>query len=140
LLYLDRYWRQERRLADLLRARSDAEPGAPVPLPALPPQFDDHQRDAVAAALAHNTTVITGGPGTGKTTIVKELLVALAPSSPRVALAAPTGKAAARLLATVGGAGGATWGGTLHKLLGLRPRSAETEFGPGNPLPGSRWS
>ena len=135
LLYLDRYWRQERRLADLLRARSDADPGEPVPLPALPSEFDTHQRDAIAAALAHNTTVITGGPGTGKTTIVKTLLAALAPSSPRVALAAPTGKAAARLLTTVGGAGGATWGGTLHKLLGLRPRSAETEFGPGNPLP-----
>ncbi|WP_297106426.1 AAA family ATPase [Tessaracoccus sp.] len=135
LLYLDRYWRQERRLAHLLRVRSDAAPGEPLPLPELPTQFDDHQRAAVTAALAHTTTVITGGPGTGKTTIVTELLTALAPSSPRVALCAPTGKAAARLLTTVRGAGGATWGGTLHKLLGLRPRSAETEFGPDNPLP-----
>ncbi|WP_297111304.1 AAA family ATPase [Tessaracoccus sp.] len=45
---------------------------------------------------------MTGGPGTGKTTIVTELLTALAPSSPRVALCAPTGKATARLLTTVG--------------------------------------
>ncbi|MFT3887015.1 MAG: exodeoxyribonuclease V subunit alpha [Arachnia sp.] len=135
LLYLDRYWRQERRLADLLRARSAADPGAPVAAPALPDALDEHQRAAIFAALSHTTTVITGGPGTGKTTIVGQLLAALAPAAPRVALCAPTGKAAARLLTAVGGAGGSTWGGTLHRLLGLRPRSAETEYGPENPLP-----
>ncbi|WP_331715854.1 AAA family ATPase [Tessaracoccus coleopterorum] len=52
-----------------------------------------------------------------------------------MALCAPTGKAAARLLQEVGGAGGQLWGGTLHKLLGLRPRSGFREFTRENPLP-----
>lgn len=134
LLYLDRYWRQERRLASLLRARSETAPSAPIPVAATGP-LDEHQIAAIVAALSHGTTVITGGPGTGKTTIVASMLEALAPSSPRVALCAPTGKAAARLETAVGGAAGTTWSGTLHKLLGLRPRSHGSEFGPENPLP-----
>lgn len=135
LLYLDRYWRQERSLAELLRARSTV-PSEPVAVSFGPEErFDEHQRAAVTGALTHLTTVITGGPGTGKTTIVERILEALAPTGPRVALCAPTGKAAARLLQQVGGAKGHTWGGTLHKLLGLRPRTSATEFGPGNPLP-----
>ncbi|WP_077685629.1 AAA family ATPase [Tessaracoccus aquimaris] len=135
LLYLDRYWRQERSLADLLRARS-AVTVEPVPVTfAVDEVLDEQQRDAVTAALGHLTTVITGGPGTGKTTIVAKILEALGPVMPRVALCAPTGKAAARLLQEVGGATGHTWGGTLHKLLGLRPRSAHSEYGPRNPLP-----
>ncbi len=135
LHYLDRYWRQERALAELLRARSGIG-SDPVHVDfAADERLDEHQRAAVTAALSHLTTVITGGPGTGKTTIVARILEALAPTAPRVALCAPTGKAAARLLQEVGGATGHTWGGTLHKLLGLRPRSSGSEFGPDNPLP-----
>lgn len=135
LLYLDRYWRQEQRLGALLRTRSSltSEPRS-VEFDA-DEQLDEHQRGAVESALTHLTTVITGGPGTGKTTIVARILDALADTTPRVALCAPTGKAAARLLQEVGGATGRTWGGTLHKLLGRRPRSAASEFGPENPLP-----
>lgn len=135
LLYLDRYWRQERGLADLLRERSRSTIDPVEVVFGEGERLDEHQRDAVRAALSHLTTVITGGPGTGKTTIVARLLAALSDAEPRVALCAPTGKAAARLLQGVGGATGRVWGGTLHKLLGLRPRSSATEFGPGNPLP-----
>lgn len=135
LLYLERYWHQERSLATLLRARS-AVISEPVAVEfAVGERLDDDQRAAVTAALSHGTTVITGGPGTGKTTIVARILAALAPGTPRVALCAPTGKAAARLLQQVGGATGQMWGGTLHKLLGLRPRSSTCEFGPTDPLP-----
>ncbi len=135
LLYLDRYWRQERSLASLLRARSavDADPVAVEFAPDDP--LDEHQRAAVVAALSHLTTVITGGPGTGKTTIVARILRALAADGPRVALCAPTGKAAARLEQEISGDAGRIGGGTLHKLLGLRPRSIFSEFGPENPLP-----
>ena len=135
LLYLDRYWREEQALADLLRARS-AEQSDPLHVSFGSDEIlDAHQRDAVEAALTHLTCVITGGPGTGKTTIVARILDSLPDPAPRVALCAPTGKAAARLLQEVGGATGLTWGGTLHKLLGLRPRSTLSDFGPGNELP-----
>lgn len=142
LLYLDRYWRQERRLARALRLRSAAaaqgEVASPVPL-APGEEPDPGQEAAVVAALSHGTTVITGGPGTGKTSIVSRILVSLSSQNPRIALSAPTGKAAARLQSAV--ADRLTenslrlWGGTLHKLLGTRPRSSHVEHGPGNPLP-----
>lgn len=141
LLYLDRYWRQERRLARALRLRSSIAQAGEV-YPAVPPAegeaADPHQEAAVAAALSHGTTVITGGPGTGKTSIVARILASLAPEDPRVALTAPTGKAAARLRAAVAAKLDVPmrlWGGTLHKLLGARPRSTQLEYGPGNPLP-----
>ncbi len=135
LLYLDRYHRLETRLAAALRDRSRLPDFVAEAAPEPPAHLDEHQRAAIAAALTHGTTVITGGPGTGKTTIVAELLRALAPHSPRVALAAPTGKAATRLLSTVGGSGGAVWGGTLHKLLKMRPRSAVSPHSHADPLP-----
>ena len=141
LLYLDRYWKQERRLARTLRLRSsEAFPSAGVRAAAPPAgeSPDPHQEAAVAAALTHGTTVITGGPGTGKTSIVARILESLAPTDPFIALAAPTGKAAARLQSAVGerlSGNPRLWGGTLHKLLGARPRSTQLGYGPGNPLP-----
>lgn len=133
-LYLARYFDLETRLAHLLRARSATKPVLVDHAGPTAATLDGPQRAAIDAALSHTTTVITGGPGTGKTTIVAELLRALEPSHPRVALAAPTGKASARLQSAVGGVGGTLWGGTLHKLLGLRPRG-ESPYGASNPLP-----
>ncbi|MDO5677517.1 MAG: exodeoxyribonuclease V subunit alpha [Propionibacteriaceae bacterium] len=146
LLYLDRYWRQERRLAHILRRRSQSPArGSHTALPPAPPraagtqhELDEHQAAAVLAALNHGTVVITGGPGTGKTTIVSRILNALAGDEPRIALVAPTGKAAARLQQAVREdvlAAENLWGGTIHKLLGARPRTAEMEYTAPNPVP-----
>ena len=150
LLYLDRYWREEGQVcADLL-----ARP-APAPLTAdeesaLEVALDrvfaaagyDEQRAAARIALAQGTTVLTGGPGTGKTTTVAALLALLAEqaersggATPRIALAAPTGKAAARLQQAVEDEVarlpesdrarlGTLTAVTLHRLLGPRPDTA----------------
>ena len=126
LLYLDRYWQQEQQIrAELARrvtmtppavghqalraALGTVFPGASAP---------DHQLLAAAAVTSGWLTVVAGGPGTGKTTAVRQLLAVLdAVAGPqRVALAAPTGRAAARLSEAVGRE--AT---TLHRLLGWRP-------------------
>lgn len=140
LLYLDRYWREERRLAAALQARSRLAPlSAHTQAPAPPAgiRSDDRQDEAVRQALNLPTVVITGGPGTGKTTIVGRILNALSPESPRVALAAPTGRAAGRLKNAVEEVAPTvpTTSSTLHRLLGARPRSAAVEYGPGNPVP-----
>lgn len=145
LLYLDRYWREEEQVCTDLLALS--APGtAPAQLPAFerlfPPGEFDEQRAAAEIALSQPVTVLTGGPGTGKTTTIARLLALLAEhaelsgtSGLRIALAAPTGKAAARLTEAVAAevcalepvdqarlAGlGAT---TLHSLLGSRPDSS----------------
>jgi exodeoxyribonuclease V alpha subunit len=76
------------------------------------------QRAAVEAAAANRMTVITGGPGVGKTTIVRAVLNVLERARLRVRLAAPTGRAAKRLLESTGHE--AT---TLHRLLEFEPRT-----------------
>ncbi|MGD9958640.1 exodeoxyribonuclease V subunit alpha [Nocardioides sp.] len=150
LLYLDRYWREEEQVCADLVARPDAAPLDPVAEAALLAGLDrvfpesgyDEQRAAARVALAQRTTVLTGGPGTGKTTTVAALLALFAEQAelaghpnPRMALAAPTGKAAARLqqaveeeltkLPTVDQERVAgVRAVTLHRLLGSRPDSS----------------
>ncbi len=140
LLYLDRYWRQER----VVRAELDARTAQPPPTPdpaalrtALVGQFPgdppDRQRLAAAMAALQSVTVVAGGPGTGKTTTVARLLAVLRGlpgAPPRIALAAPTGKAAARLQEAVRAESSAhdlglddITAATIHRLLGWRPGS-----------------
>ena len=75
-----------------------------------------HQREAVRAALTHRLTVLTGGPGTGKTTTVRTILQLCQHAGHRVLLAAPTGRAAKRLAETTG-----QEAKTLHRLLEFQP-------------------
>ncbi|SBO42870.1 ATP-dependent RecD-like DNA helicase [Cyanobium sp. NIES-981] len=83
--------------------------------------LDADQRGAVAAALHYGLVLLQGGPGTGKTSTVARMLAALRAHAPaaRMQLAAPTGKAAARLRAALAGArgGSAMACSTLHRLL-----------------------
>ncbi len=148
LLYLDRFHAEERSVALALLGRSSLPPRQ-VPPEAMraalgTPGSDplDRQQQAVAAALTNATTVITGGPGTGKTTIVAHILRGLSDPAapPLVALAAPTGKAATRLETSVRDALGDAPGlrllsSTLHKLLDIVPGRERRTFTPENPLP-----
>lgn len=138
LCYLDRYWRQE----ELVRTELDERASRPGPavdperlraaltrlFPAAGP---DRQRLAAVTAASRLVTVLAGGPGTGKTTTVARLLAVLLDQPgphPRIALAAPTGKAAARLQEAVREEAAArglplrdVTASTLHRLLGFRP-------------------
>jgi exodeoxyribonuclease V alpha subunit len=131
LLYLDRYAQLEQLVRTVLQQR--ARRGPPVVDPALLrevldqvfPSGPNDQRLAAAAAVTGWVTVVAGGPGTGKTTTVGSLLAVLrgladrtGEAPPRVALAAPTGRAAARLTEQLRGTPVAQ---TLHRLLGWRP-------------------
>lgn len=89
----------------------------------------DAQRAAVLAAVSHQSLVITGGPGVGKTTIVRAILRVFEHAHRSVALAAPTGRAAKRLAESTGGRAV-----TLHRLLEFEPRSSQFQRGPDNPL------
>ena len=147
-LYLDRYWAEEVAVARALRARLGA---APVALDeerlaaGLARLFAEDRagRQALATetAVRRPLTVIAGGPGTGKTTTVARIVALLCEQpgpAPRIALVAPTGKAAARLQESV-----QEWAAgpdapiapeiaaalrdleasTIHRLLGWRPGS-----------------
>ena len=148
LIYLDRYFELESDLTRDLVERGERPP--PVPDEALletdlarlfPGEGYAEQRAAGERAARGWTSVLTGGPGTGKTTALARLLAVLASQATagglpplRVALAAPTGKAAARMkeaVAAVADAEGFTdaeraWlkgltASTMHRLLGYRP-------------------
>lgn len=80
--------------------------------------FHELQRTAVKNALTHKFTILTGGPGTGKTTILRALVEILKAKKVRVHLAAPTGRAAQRLAQTTGG-----FATTIHRLLKYDPAS-----------------
>ncbi len=137
LLYLDRYWRQEevvRYEIDERLARPEPEVDAVLLETTLDGLFtgdrDGKQRLAARTVAERTVTVLAGGPGTGKTTTVARLLHLLRTlgGSPRIALAAPTGKAAARLEEAVALAAaaddldvGPIAASTLHRLLGRRP-------------------
>ena len=94
---------------------------------------DDAQREALRTAATSHLTVLTGGPGTGKTTTVARLVAALqAAAGPglRVALAAPTGKAAARLQESVNAEVTSSRGTAASAICTPRPCTACSAGGP----------
>lgn len=152
-VYLRRMFLHEGDVAAALRARLHA-PDQPVDFTAvgtflracgfLATADTDWQAVAIAAGLVRPLVVVSGGPGTGKTRTAAVLLAAIRQFQPgvRVALAAPTGKAAARL----GESLVQTWSAlklsvgpvpepmTLHRLLGASADGRRFRHGPENPL------
>ena len=173
-LYLRRFWRVEGRVATGLGALAARETpvnpetirpvlDALYPGTAAPSQATDWQKVACALAIRHPFTVVTGGPGTGKTTTVVRLLAALlslpgaeSERMPRIALCAPTGKAAARLAESIGdkvqdiaaiaahGFPAGHWSDiakrlpaevhTIHRMIGTRPLAERPRHHRDNPL------
>ncbi|QSI79209.1 exodeoxyribonuclease V subunit alpha [Niveibacterium microcysteis] len=158
-LYLWRYHDYERRLASALHALAQPFALADADIARLRAQLDqlfpadaprsepDRQKLAAALALQGGLTVISGGPGTGKTHTVVGLLAALLTLQPdtRVALAAPTGKAAARMMDTLRRRTAdlpsairerlPTEAWTIHRLLGVTSEAGRFRHHRDNPLP-----
>ncbi len=116
------------RLLRLLQAPSLLPQGHPQRLP-LPDGLTPTQRQAVIQALQSPVSVLTGGPGTGKTTTVRALIAALEALKVPYSLAAPTGRAAKRLAEA-----SERPAATVHRLLGYVPGEG-FRHGPDNPLP-----
>jgi exodeoxyribonuclease V alpha subunit len=158
LLYLDRYYQQEQTIRRVLTERSGDHPviDPSIVCRELDRLFDapvgaapDRQRLAAALAATHWTTVVAGGPGTGKTHTIARILALLEahqranPKLPtlRIAMAAPTGKAAARLQEAVREQADSLelpelTAATLHRLLGWqRGRTTRFKYHEFNRLP-----
>jgi exodeoxyribonuclease V alpha subunit len=124
-IYLPRLYRAEQeaaiRIAQLLHARRRTPPP-----PVVDARFSDGQRAALAVPSRAAVVVITGGPGTGKTTVVRALVDGWERARRRVLLAAPTGRAARRLTAATGRSAQ-----TVHRLLewGRGTRGSSGGFG-----------
>src|SRR5512137_1104446 len=128
----------ERQLADAIRAAAAGAP--PYPAidvdkaiewvgPKLGIELAERQREAVRQAITSKMLVITGGPGVGKTTIVRAILAILGAKRVRVALCAPTGRAAKRLTEVTG-----LEAKTIHRLLEVNPADGRFRRGPSSPL------
>ena len=92
-------------------------------------QLADNQKIAVLQALSEKLMVVTGGPGTGKTTLVKTLLKALESKQLNIKLCAPTGRAAKRLSETTG-----LEATTIHRLLEIDPTGSGFKYDEDNRL------
>src|SRR5690606_37154244 len=92
-------------------------------------QLAPEQRDAIRRAVFGKVLVLTGGPGTGKTTIVNCILRILEKHGLRIALAAPTGRAAKRLTETTGHEAK-----TIHRLLEVHPKQRTFQRNEQSPL------
>ena len=157
-LFLGRMWQLEYDLAVEIKRLAAADTSAPDAAGVrqnLAKWFQGTgsvgQRDAAALALLQSFMVITGGPGTGKTTTVAKLLALICGEDenlPHIALAAPTGKAAAHMARALHRAINGfdapeavrrhllkLEGQTVHRLLKLRPPKMQAAFNPVYPLP-----
>lgn len=160
LLYLQRYWNYENIVSQeiiercRLNGATEGSPGIELFNPGHihETQRDPYQDMAVRVALQKRFTVISGGPGTGKTTTIARIIMNLHRSAkgkpPRIMLAAPTGKAAARMQEALdrgmarlsendnaGKFNGPIEAKTLHRMLEIVPGRNKDRFTQQNPLP-----
>jgi exodeoxyribonuclease V alpha subunit len=157
-LYLHRYFDYERRLARRL-ARVARQPDLPLPEAEVRARLDslfgadstageiDRQKLAAALALLRRLVLISGGPGTGKTSTVLNLLICVLAVDPqaRIVLAAPTGRAAARMQEAIRERAQGlapelrqrlpAQAVTVHRLLGFDPHRGRCAWHAGRPLP-----
>ncbi len=139
LLYTRRNWQYERNVVNRIAAMAANVSTESVALPddEFYACLREEQREAVVAMCKAQFTILTGGPGTGKTHTIARAVKYLQDSNPdmRLALAAPTGKAAARMKESMSNAGiGPADATTIHALLGSRHDLVSFHHRRGNPL------
>jgi exodeoxyribonuclease V alpha subunit len=128
VIYLTPLYFGEKGVAERLGALNKSRGEAQYVMP-LQPDLSAEQQFAIQIALSAPVSVLTGGPGTGKTTCLKALITALEAQNKSYALASPTGRAAKRLAEATDRPAS-----TIHRLLGYSPLEG-FKYNPENPLP-----
>ena len=130
--------RAERKIAEVVQRVTAVESGLPpIKIDAAVDwaqekadiEFAAKQAEAIRTALKSKLSILTGGPGTGKTTILRALVDILRAKKVRIHLAAPTGRAAQRLAETTGG-----FASTIHRLLKFDPAAGRFTTNEDHPL------
>jgi exodeoxyribonuclease V alpha subunit len=131
-VYLGPLYHHEVGAAERLRRMAETWPTRLSDLPpvfvAIDPELSPEQQAAIHSALSHPVSVLTGGPGTGKTTAIRALIDVMEAAHKSYALASPTGRAAKRLSQAAGRPAS-----TIHRLLGYKPGEGFKHHA-GNPL------
>ncbi|MBX7145346.1 MAG: ATP-dependent RecD-like DNA helicase [Oligoflexia bacterium] len=139
-IYLSKLYRAEKYVAGFISERAKIEDESSIPpgdiegsltqaAKELGVTFSPEQRQAVLDATCHKLMVITGGPGCGKTTIIRALTTVFGQAGKRLLLAAPTGRAAQRMAQVTG-----LQASTIHRLLKYDPVRGGFFHGPSDPL------
>jgi exodeoxyribonuclease V alpha subunit len=137
-IFLGHLWNAEKVIAERLKTLAAGKPawsgidtGSAIPWveQKLDVALADSQKEAVRVAVSSKVMVITGGPGVGKTTLVNAILNILTAKDVKVALAAPTGRAAKRMAETTG-----QEAKTIHRLLEVDPMHGGFKKSPDEPL------
>lgn len=131
-LFIPKYYWAEKNIADKLVMLSKAKPRSnikrKIKIDEIEEMFNisynDQQRDAIKTALKNNVMVLTGGPGTGKTTVTKGIIKALQMMELDITCAAPTGKAADKMSEVTG-----LQASTIHRLIGCKGSDDERSDG-----------
>lgn len=138
MVFLSLYYHYERNIANILSKLPSSPPvwygiDGRVAIPwvesRLSIKLADNQIEAISTVLQSKITVITGGPGTGKTTLINSILKILTVKNYSIKLCAPTGRAAKRLSETTGNKAV-----TIHRLLQFNPSTNKFNFNNENPL------
>jgi exodeoxyribonuclease V alpha subunit len=137
-IFLGHLWNAEKVIAERLKTLAAGKPAwagidTDSAIPWVEQKLDvalaDSQKEAVRVAVSSKVMVITGGPGVGKTTLVNAILNILTAKDVKVALAAPTGRAAKRMAETTG-----QEAKTIHRLLEVDPMHGGFKKSPDEPL------
>lgn len=133
VFYLSRYYYMENASAEMIDTLMNTSHPALLPAGSLK-KYDEDQKAAIIGCLSGNgISLITGGPGTGKTTVLKEVIKGFEKNGALVALCAPTGRAASRAKESTGHTSS-----TIHKLIGVKnvaDLELSSEYNEDNPLP-----
>jgi exodeoxyribonuclease V alpha subunit len=116
VIYLTPFYFGEKGVAERLIQLSASPATTQLMAPMLQMELSPEQQTAIQTALEHPVSVLTGGPGTGKTTCLKALILALETQGKQYALASPTGRAAKRISEATDRPAS-----TIHRLLGYSP-------------------
>ncbi|MCK5456142.1 MAG: Flp pilus assembly complex ATPase component TadA, partial [Melioribacteraceae bacterium] len=132
-VYISDFYHAEREIENSISALLSITPDKPPKLDKILSSFkenySDEQQDAIRASYSEKMLIITGGPGTGKTTTLKGIIQLFQTFDKKIMLAAPTGRAAKRMTEVIG-----LEAKTIHRLLEFNPQDKSFNQDADNPL------
>ncbi len=132
-VYISDFYRAEREIENSINSLLSITPVKPPKLDkvlnSFQENYSDEQLDAIRTSYAEKMLIITGGPGTGKTTTLKGIIELFQTFDKKIMLAAPTGRAAKRMTEVIG-----LEAKTIHRLLEYNPKENDFVINEDNPL------